>query len=98
MSFSVRVYSDQQHLMLNICDADLVGRTVSEGTRRLSISRNYYGEKIVEQQEAETLLRTSSIVNMAGGKTVSLAISLGIGIETGIKRIGGVPFLIVFQM
>lgn len=98
MSFSVRVSDYQQSRTLNICDADLVGTTVSEGRRNLSISRSYYGQRIVDQREASDLLRASPIVNMVGERTVSLAIGLGIGIEGGVKRIGGVPFLIVFKM
>jgi hypothetical protein len=35
---------------------------------------------------------------MVGEKTISLATSLGIGSEKSIRRIEGVPFLIVFKM
>jgi len=84
--------------MLNICDSELLGKTVSEGKRNLNISQSYYGEKTVDLREAEDLLKTSAIINMVGEKTVSLSIKLGIGIETGVKHIGGVPFLIVFKM
>lgn len=98
MSFSVKVSNYQQNPMLNICDADLLGRTVSEGGRNLSISRGYYGEKTVGPREAGDLLKASSIINMAGERTVSLSLSMGIGVEDGVKHVGGVPFLIVFKM
>lgn len=97
-SFSVKVSNYRQNPMLNICDPELVGQTVSDGKRNLSISRGYYCERIVGLREAEELLRTSSIINMAGERTVSLSVGLGIGIESGIKRVAGVPFLIVFRM
>ncbi len=98
MSFSVRVSNYQQNPMLNICDSELVGRTVSEGRRNLNISQGYYGQKTVGQQEAEALLKASAIINMAGEKTVALSIALGIGAEAGVKHVGGIPFLIVFKM
>jgi len=98
MSFSVRVSNYLQNPMLNICDSELLGRTVSEGRRNLNISRSYYGERAVDRREAEDLLKASAIINMAGEKTVSLSVKLGIGIETGVRHIGGVPFLIVFKM
>jgi len=98
MSFSVRVSNYQQNAMLSICDAELVGRTISEGKQSLNISQSYYGERTVGPRDAEDLLKSSSIINMVGEKTVSLSIRLGIGADAGVKRIGGVPFLIVFKM
>lgn len=84
--------------MLNICDADLLGKKIAEKDLKLNISESYYGERIVEKKEAENLLKQSSIINMVGKETISLSTSLGIGSEQGIKEIDGIPFLIVFKM
>ena len=84
--------------MLNICDAELLGKKITEKELQVHISKSYYGEKIVEKEEAKTLLKNSSIINMVGKETVSLSIELGIGSETGIKTISDVPFLIVFKI
>lgn len=84
--------------MLNICDADLLGKKITEKELEVHISKSYYGEKIIEKEEAKTLLKTSSIINMVGKETISLSTSLGIGSEDGVKEIDGVPFLIVFKM
>ena len=64
----------------------------------MNISESYYGEKLVEKEEAAILLKNSSIINMVGKETVSLSIELGIGSENGVKLISGIPFLIVFKM
>lgn len=98
MSFSVRTTDYQKSLMLNICDADLLGKDVSENDLKLHISKQYYGEKIVSKNEAEDLLKSSAIINMVGKETISLSIKLGVGSETGVKIIGGVPFQIVFKL
>ncbi len=97
-SFSVRVSSHRDNVMLNICDPELVGTTASDGERNIAISRGYYCERTVDRREAEKLLQTSSIINMAGEKTISMSIGMGIGIESGIKHVGDVPFLIVIKM
>lgn len=97
MSFSVKVTNYQQNPMLNICDSDLLDRTVEDGKRKVTINKRYYGEKTVEEDEAQHLLKTSSIINMAGTKTVSLSIRIGVGIESGVKYVDTVPFLIVLQ-
>lgn len=98
MSFSVSSREYQGSGMLSICDEELLGRTVAEGERRLAITREYYGGRTVGRPEAERLLRSSAIINMAGERTVELAVSAGVGSRGGAKTVGGVPFMIVFRM
>lgn len=98
MQFSVKVTDYQKNPMLNICDAELLGKEISENKLNVKISESYYGEKIIEKDEAEALLKKASIINMVGDKTISLSTRLGIGNEKGVKKISGIPFLIVFKM
>ena len=98
MQFSVRVTDYQKNVMLNICDAELLGKNIVQDDLNMHISESYYGEKIVEAEEAKTLLKNSSIINMVGEDTVSMSIELGIGSENAVKIISDVPFLIVFKM
>ena len=98
MQFAVRVSNYQKKVMLNICDADLLGKKITQDDLTIHISESYYGERFVDEEEAESLLKTSSIINMAGAETVSLSIKLGVGSENGIKKVSGVPFLIIFNM
>jgi hypothetical protein len=98
MFFSVRVTNHQNNMMLNICDAPLLGKNLVKDSLTMNISKSYYGERLVEKDEAEDLLKKCSTINMAGKETVSLSVNLGIGSQQGIKEIDGVPFLIVFKI
>lgn len=98
MQFSVKVTNHQNDFMLNICDAPLLGKNVAKDDFTLNISKSFYGERIVERDEAKDLLQKCSTINMVGKETISLSVSLGIGSHQGIKEIDGVPFLIVFKM
>jgi len=98
MQFSAKVTEYQKNKMLNICDFELLGKDIIQNELTMNISKSYYGGQVVNKDEAENLLKTSSIINMVGKDTVSLSIELGIGSEKGVKIISGVPFLIVFQM
>jgi len=80
-----------------MCDAELVGRIVRQGDLEIKISKSYYGDRIVDEKEAESLLRNSSIINMVGRKTIDLSLKIGIGSRKGVKEIEGIPFLIVFK-
>ena len=98
MQFSVKITEYQKNLMLNICDAELLGKNIIQNELTMKISESYYGDQIIEQDEAKKLLESSTIINMVGKNTISLSLELGIGSENGVKKISGVPFLIVFKM
>ena len=97
MNFAVRQVNQQRNRMLNICDAELVGKTVRQSDLEITITKSYYQDRVVDEKEAESLLRTSSIINMVGKKTIDLSIKMGIGSAKGVKEIEGIPFLIVFK-
>ena len=96
--FSARMINHNQTQMLNICDAELLGRTLNKGDFTLKISEKCYAQKTVEKEEAKELLRISDNINMAGKEIISLSVNMGIGSEEGVKEIDGIPFLIVFKM
>ena len=98
MQFSVRVSDYQKKTMLNICDAELLGKKIIQDDLTVNISESYYGDRFVDQKEAESLLQSASIINMVGKETVSLSVKIGVGSENGVKIISGIPFLIVFNM
>ena len=98
MQFSVRVSDYQKNMMLNICDIELLGKKIIQDELKMHISESYYGEKLVDREEAKVLMKNSSIINMVGKEAISLSIQLGIGSESGVKTVSDVPFLIVFKM
>lgn len=82
--------------MLNICDLDLLGRTLKDDKVTLSIGK-YYQDRVVGDNEAASLITEAQIINMAGKNIVDLSLNLDIGIKSGVKSIDGVPFLLVFK-
>lgn len=98
MLFSTKVVIASGNLMLNICDHELVDKTFQDGNTKIKINPNYYAEQNVDEHEAKNLLEKCNSINMVGEKTISLATSLGIGSEKSIRRIEGIPFLLVFKM
>ncbi len=98
MLFSVRITNHQNNLLLNICDAPLLGKKLVEKKLKLNISESYYCDRLVEKGEAKNLLKKCSSINMVGKETISLSVDLGIGSHQGVKVIDGIPFLIIFKM
>jgi len=96
--FSARLINHSDTLMLNICDADLLGRTLKRDNFTLKITEKYYAQKVIEKEEAKDLLKRSNNINMVGKEIISLSANMGIGSQDGVKEIDGVPFLIIFKM
>ena len=96
--FFARLIKHKDTNMLNICDKDLLGKTLNRDNFTLKISEKYYAEKAVEKEEAKDLLQKSDNINMVGKEIISLSVDMGIGSQNGIKEIDGIPFLIVFKM
>ena len=80
-----------------MCDAELLGKYVINGKLKIHISESYYGKQLVDKEEAISFLKSASIMNLVGKETISLAIDLGIGSESGVKIISDIPFLIIFN-
>ena len=97
MQYSVRISDYQKNIMVNMCDAELIGKDIVDGELKIHISENYYGKQLVDKDEAISFLKSASIMNLVGHETISLAIDLGIGSESGVKIISNIPFLIIFN-
>ena len=97
MQYSVKISDYQKNTMLNMCDSELIGKDIVDGELKIHISKNYYGKQIVEKDEAISMMKSASILNLVGRETISLAIDLGIGSKDGVKIISDVPFLIIFN-
>lgn len=98
MRFFIRTSNYQNSRMLNICDEDVLGKVLKKDSLQINISKSYYGQRLVEKDEAEKLMRDSSILNLVGKETIEMSINLKIGSRQGVKVIEDVPFLIVFKM
>ena len=96
--FSARLVNHNTTRMLNICDSDLLGKTITRDKFSIKIDEKYYGEKIVNKEKATELLKNSDSINLVGNEIISLSVSLGIGSLEGIKKINDIPFLIVFKV
>ncbi len=95
--FSVRTAVYQGSTLVNICDAELVGRTVTEGRLQVHISKDFFFGEIVDRTEALNLINGCAIVNLAGRRAVSLAIENKVGAKEAVREIEDVPFLMIYK-
>jgi len=97
MNYALRTMLYQGSAMVNICDIELVGTKLEQGEIVVDLTREYFQQEIIEEREAENLLKTCSVANLVGERIVNKAIKLRLAKEISIKRISGIPFLMIFK-
>jgi hypothetical protein len=84
-----------KRLILAICDDELLGKTYCEGKKQLNLSSDFYRGTKVEDNEARVLLIKAYAINAVGKAAVSLCIKAELAEPDNIRKIKGVPFLLL---
>ncbi|MEM2337651.1 MAG: DUF424 family protein [Candidatus Bathyarchaeia archaeon] len=79
------------NILLSICDAEVLGRTLREGKIVFRITEEFYKGEEVEVEEAIAMIETSTIVNMVGKNVVEKAVEKGYVHPEAILKIEGIP-------
>jgi uncharacterized protein len=80
-----------KNVLLAICDAELLGRTLREGQIAFHIKEEFYNGKMASVEEAVCMIDNSTIVNMVGKKCVEKAIQKGYVHPDAVLKIEGIP-------
>jgi hypothetical protein len=83
--------------MVNLCDEELIGKTVKDGDLEMHISPDYFEGKRVTPKEAINLIRRSQIVNLAGSRIVRKTLDAKLASPLAVKKIGSAHFLMIFK-
>ncbi len=84
-----------------ICDSELLGKCFEEGIFQLDIKESFYkGDKKTEQEVIQIIQDMKSedaTFNIVGKKSVNCAVKCGLISEDTIKKIQGIPFVLVLM-
>ena len=83
--------------MVDICDLDLIGSKLEKDGLVINLAKEYYQQQVIEQQYAQELLQKCEIANLVGERIVKQAIDMRLAKELSIRRIAGVPFLMIYK-
>jgi len=95
--FSVKLITKGDIRMANICDAELLNKTISEGNLVMHISPDYFGGEVVGLDEALKIVEETPILNLAGNNIVSKVIEANFASPRAVREIGCVKFLMIFK-
>jgi hypothetical protein len=95
--FAVRKINYQGSIMVNICDQELVGTKVSEGKLEVKITKDYFGQQLVSEDEAVDLLKSCAVANLVGKRIVNKAVGMKLASSLSVRTISDIPFLMIFK-
>ena len=87
----VKTVRQGRDVLVAVCDADILGKTLEGGRVPFNVSERFYGGTLCDLAEAIEAMGKASIVNMVGKRIVKAAIECNIIQEAGVIYIGDVP-------
>jgi hypothetical protein len=80
-----------RNVLLAMCDAEILGKTLREGKIVFCVKEDFYRGARVNVEEAVSLIKNSTIINMVGKNVVKKAIEQGYVHPEAVLKIQGVP-------
>lgn len=77
--------------MLAVCDEDVLGKSVSEGSLEFKVSESFYKDEKCGSRKIVWLSREATIINAVGKNIVNILIGEGFVDAKSILKIQGLP-------
>ncbi len=87
-----------RNVLLSMCDTEILGRTLREGKIVFCVKEDFYRGTRVDVEEAVSMIKSSTIVNMIGKNVVKEAIEKGFVHPEAVLKIEGVPHAQVVRL
>jgi len=86
------------NVLLAICDAEILGKTLREGKIVFKVKEEFYKGARVSIEEAVAMIENSTIVNMIGKNVVKRAVEKGYVHPEAILNIEGIPHAQILKL
>ncbi len=86
--------------ILAACDKEHIGKVLSEGKMVIDVKKfsSFYRGEEADANDVTMALETCTSANLVGEKAVGCAISQGIAGKSDVKKVAGVPVLMLFLL
>lgn len=91
MMFWSKIFRIKDHIVVAICDKELLGKQVMFTELKIKISKHFYGGEIIDEKKAIHLMEKCTIGNLIGKRIIELAIEKKFIAKENIMLIGGIP-------
>lgn len=88
---TVKVYRQGPEVLVAACDSDILGKTFRSGSLKLHVSKGFYDGEKADEATLVNRLEMATVANLAGKRTLEIAIRRGFVDNECVIVIGGVP-------
>jgi hypothetical protein len=89
--FWCKVFLTKYDVVVAICDEDLIEKEIESKEFKIKISKNFYGDKLIDEKIALKLMKKATICNLIGKNIVELAEKNNFIIKENVIFINGIP-------
>ncbi|MCL6579213.1 MAG: DUF424 family protein [Candidatus Bathyarchaeota archaeon] len=98
MDVYIKLRKIGNNVLLAMCDAEILGKTLCEGKIVFQVKEEFYKGTKVSIEEAMAMIENSTIVNMVGANVVKKAVEKGYVHPEAILNIEGIPHAQIVKM
>lgn len=98
MDVYIKLRKIGDNVLLAMCDAEILGKTLCEGKIVFQVKEEFYKGTKVSIEEAMAMIENSTIVNMVGANVVKKAVEKGYVHPEAILNIEGIPHAQIVKM
>jgi len=94
----VNVIRREKHVLVAVCDAEILGKTFKHGKLTFEVRESFYKGAKMQIKEAIELIRTATNANLIGPNIVKAAIQEGLVHPQAVLNISGIPHAIIVRL
>ncbi len=83
--------------MVNICDEELLDKTIQSKNLMMHISKDYFGHQLMSEQDSIDLIRQCPMANLVGKRIIDKVLLEKLASPKAVKIIEKVPFLMIYR-
>lgn len=89
--FWAKVYGTRYEIVVAICDENVIGKELEWKKLKITVSKHFYGERLIDERTALRLMQKATIGNLFGKEIVALAKKNGFITKENTILIDGIP-------
>lgn len=97
MEVYANLKKEGRNVLLAICDEELLGKTLRDGKIVFNISADFYKGRKLSVDQAVSMIKNSTIINLVGNECVKKAIEIGYLHPDAVLKIEGISHAQIFK-